>query len=131
MSVEALLARGRAAAEQLMTTTCVIRRITSTSTDPFSGVVTPTYTDTYSGKCRAQQQTASGSAADVGEQALLLLRLEVQLPVSVVGLQADDEITITASPTDADLVGRVFMVRDLSHATHKTARRVGVIEVTS
>ena len=46
------------------------------------------------------------------------------------GLEVNDEITITASVNDADLVGRVFLVRDLMHKTHPTARRVGVVERT-
>jgi hypothetical protein len=77
------------------------------------------------------KQGASGQPTDVGEAALVLLRLEVQLPMSVVGLAEGDEVTITASTLDPDLVGRVFVVRDLAHKTHATARRVGVVEKTS
>jgi hypothetical protein len=131
MGIEATLARGRAAAEALMVDACVIKRVSSSTTDPNTGVVTPTYSTIYTGKCRVQQARAQGASADVGEAALVLLRHEVQLPITVTGLQEGDQVTITASVNDADLVNRVFVVRDLGHKTHLTARRVQVSEVTS
>jgi hypothetical protein len=54
----------------------------------------------------------------------VLLALEVQLPMTVVGLQVGDEVHMTGSRTDPDLVGRVFLVRALAHKTDATARRV-------
>jgi hypothetical protein len=127
----ALLARGQAAAEDSMVDTCVIRRRTGESTDPHSGVITPVYAsqDPYAGKCRVQQSTAQAREQDAGEDFLLLLRLEVQLPMSVVGLEVGDEVTITTS-RDPDLPGRVFLIRDLAHKTDATARRVQCTERT-
>ena len=129
MSVAAALARGRAAAERLMVDTCMIRRRTGETTGS-GGVVTPTYSPVYSGKCRMQQPTATAGVEDVGEASLLMVRFELQLPMSVTGVQADDEVRITAS-VDADLVGRDFLVRGLAHKTHATARRLQVEESTS
>jgi hypothetical protein len=131
MSADSVLARGRTAALNLMVDACVIKRITSTSTNPTTGVITPTYSTLYTGQCRVQQSGSQGQLADAGEAALVLLRLEVQLPMSVVGLAEGDEITVTASALDSDLVGRVFVIRDLMHKTHATARRLGVVEKTS
>ena len=130
MSAASVLARGRAAAEALMVDACTIRRVTGQSTGA-GGVVTPTYADLYTGKCRIQQASAQAQQQDPGEAAVLMLRLEVQLPMSVTGLQAEDVVTITASAHDEDLVGRTFVIRDLAHASHKTARRVQVMERTS
>lgn len=130
MSAASVLARGRAAAELLMADACTIRRKTGESTGT-GGVVTPTYSTLYTGKCRVQQAAAQAQQQDPGEAYILMLRLEVQLPMSVTGLQTEDEVTITASEHDPDLVGRVFLIRDLAHATHKTARRVQVLEKTS
>lgn len=132
MSRAAVLARGRAAAEAGMVDACQIRRVTGRATDPFSGVETPTYLnpDVYAGKCRVQQALAQAQQQDVGQDYLLLLRLEVQLPMTVVGLRVGDEITITASVSDPDLPGRVFLVRDLFHKTDATARRVQCTERT-
>jgi hypothetical protein len=131
MSAATVLARGRAAALALMVDACVIKRITSTSTNPTSGVITPSYSTLYTGQCRVQQSGSQGQLADAGEASLVLLRLEVQLPMSVTGLAEGDEITVTSSALDPDLVGRVFVIRDLMHKTHATARRLGVVEKTS
>ncbi len=132
MNPSAVLARGRAAALAMMVDTCSIRRRTGETTDDNTGVITPTYDDPlYEGPCRVQQTGTQASAQQPGEAYVLMLRLEVQLPMTVVGLEVGDEIEITASAHDPDLVGRTFLVRDLAHATHKTARRVQVTEQTS
>lgn len=133
VAVAALLARGRRAAEALMVDQCAIRRRTGESTDPVSGVVTPTYATIYAGRCRVQQPGTGAQAREEspGEQYALLLRLEVHVPMSVTGIEADDEVVITASEHDPDLVGRVMIVRDLAHKSHATARRLGVQERTS
>ena len=123
-------ARGRIAAEQGMVDACTIRRRTGESTDPDTGETTPAYLTPYAGKCRVQQSPAQAQQQDAGQDFMLLLRLEVQLPMSVVGLQVGDEITITASVHDPDLVGRTFLIRDLAHKTHATARRMQVTERT-
>ena len=123
--------RGRAAAERLMVDVCVIRRRTGESTDD-DGVITPTYDTVYDGICRMQQPgTGDAREADSGEAALLLLRFELQLPPSVVGVQADDVVTVTASQYDPDLVGREFVVRGLAHKSHAVMRRLQVQEKTS
>ncbi|GLZ62873.1 DUF6093 family protein [Micromonospora sp. NBRC 107095] len=131
MSVEILLASGRRAIERLMVDQCVVRRDAGTTYDPETGYATPNTTEVYAGKCRVQQQTASAGQRDVGEATVLLLRLEVQVPMSVVGIRVDDVVEVTASVHDPDLPGRRFRVRELAHKTHATARRFGVEEVTS
>jgi hypothetical protein len=130
MSRDSVLARAQAAAVLGMADTCTIRRLAGSSTDQDAGDITPTWTSLYAGKCRVQQRQAEAAQHDAGEDYQLLLRLTVQLPVTVTGLKVGDEITITAS-RDADLVGRVFLVRDLAHKTDQSARRVGVTERTS
>lgn len=130
MSRASVLAAGRRAAEAGFVDTCTIRRVIGTTTDPNSGVVTPTYSTLYTGqRCRVQQR-AEATPAEAGEAHLEILPVEVQLPMAVVGLAVDDEIVVTASAHDADLVGRVLLVRSLAHKTHATARRVGCRERT-
>ncbi|MEV5629180.1 DUF6093 family protein [Micromonospora tulbaghiae] len=131
MVLDALLARGRAAAEALMVDACEVRRPTGETSDD-DGNVVKTYEDVYAGKCRFQKASRGQAAqADVGEDYVLLQRVEVQFPMSLTGLQVGDEVLATVSRLDADLPGRVFIVRDLAHGTHKTARRVGVTERTT
>jgi len=131
VSRASVLARGRAAAEAGMVDACIIRRITGQVTDPDTGEVTTTYTTIYEGKCRLQQQGQQARPEQAGEAYLLMLRRELQLPMSVTGLRTEDEVTMTASAYDPDLPGRVFLVRDLFGKTEATARRVQVEEVTS
>lgn len=131
MSRDSVLARGRAAAEIGMVDACTIRRADAGgTTDPDTGYPTQPYTQLYSGSCRVQQNQATATTEDVGQDHLLLLRLEVQLPMSVTGLKVGDQITITASAHDPDLPGRVFLIHDLAHKTHATSRRVQCIERT-
>jgi hypothetical protein len=130
VSIESALARGRAAAENLMVDACVIKRQAGESVGA-GGVITPTYSTLYTGKCRVQSQAQNHQGTDVGEAYIVLERHEVQLPIAVTGLQEGDQITIVSSALDPDLVGRVFAVRDIARKTHLTSRRVTVLEVTS
>ncbi len=131
MSRDALLTRGRQAAEAGMADACAIRRLTGGTTDPLTGVPSPTYTDLYAGKCRVQQTVALARPHEVGEDRVLVVRFELQLPVvGTEGLQVDDIVTITSSVRDADLTGRVFLVFELTHKSEATARRIGMIERT-
>lgn len=135
MSIESALARGQALAERNMVDSCTIRRrdFGNDVTNPDTGQVTKAYVspNPYAGKCRVQQALAQAQQQDAGEDYTLLLRLEVQLPVvASVGLEVGDEVTITASVNDPDLVGRTFLIRDLFHKTHPTSRRIQVTERT-
>jgi Family of unknown function (DUF6093) len=129
MSIEAAIQRGRAAAEALMVDACVIKHKTGESTS--GGVITPTYSTLYTGKCRVQVKAPAGQGQNAGEAFLVVERHEVQLPMTVTGLREGDQITITASALDPDLVGRVYVVRDVLRKSHLTSRRVTVLEVTS
>lgn len=131
MSAASVLARGRTAAEALMVDTCTIRRVASSTTDPATGHITPTYSTIYNGQCRVQQQAASASGQEAGEAYALMLPFVLQIPMSVTGVQTEDQVTITASVHDPDLVDRVLLVKDLAHKTHATARRIGCTERTS
>lgn len=132
MSRASVLARGRVAAEAGMTDTVTIRRRTSQGTNPDTGVTTAIRTTIYTGRCRVQirGRGVSRPEEDIGQQHMLLLQVELQLPMSVTGLRVGDEATIDASFNDPDLVGRVLRVQDLNHKTDATARRVGCQEVT-
>jgi hypothetical protein len=133
MSRASVLARGQAAAELGMVDACTIRRRTddngAAATDPATGQVTEAWTTVYTGKCRLQQSLAQSAQHEPGEDHQLLVRFELQVPMTVTGVRVGDEITITAS-RDADLVGRTLLVKDLMHKTDATARRLGVTERT-
>jgi hypothetical protein len=128
MSRALVLARGRRAAEAGMVDTCTIRRATGWTEDDFSGTRTPTYLDPnpYQGKCRVKQVQALPETHDVGEDYVVLSRMQLQLPVSAVGLKVGDEVTVTASVHDPDLPGKVFLIRGAAAGSEITARRFEV-----
>ncbi len=131
MSRASVLARARAAAEAGMVDTCLIERLAE-STDLDTGKVTVTPTLLYNGRCRVQQRQAQARAEDAGEAYLLMLRLELQLPMTGTSeLRPGDRVTVTESANDPDLVPRVFYVRDLAHKTDASSRRVQIEERTS
>lgn len=134
MSRASVLARGRAAAERSMIDTCTIRRRTGVATAA-DGTVTPTWTTIYTGACRVQEGGGiddQSRAMDVGEARILMGQKALQLPVTESeGLRADDVVTIDTCVNDPDLVGRILVIRGESAASEKTARRLGMEEVTS
>lgn len=126
------LARGRAAAEALMVDTVTITRTTGSTTDPDTGVVTPTTATVYSGRAKIQQsESPTGEFKNLGEASVLVVRLELHLPVSAAGVLVDDVVAVTASVLDPDLVGKRLVIRSVAHKTFLTARRCDVTEVTS
>lgn len=131
MSRESVLARGRLAALIGMKDACTIRRRNGGTTDPVTGYPTDAWTNLYTGKCRVQQAVAIARPHEVGEDRVLIVRFDLQLPVvGTEGLMVDDQVTITAAVNDPDLVGRVFLILELAHKSEATARRVGMIERT-
>lgn len=134
MSRESLLIGARAAAENGMTDTCVIRRRTGESTDTTTMVVTPTWVQVYAGKCRLQDTGSINGGARTetpGQDYQLLVELQLQLPVGAAVLEVADEVTLTGSAHDASRVGDVLLVRDLAGKTDASALRVGVTRRTS
>jgi hypothetical protein len=131
MSATTATRAGRSAAEALMIDSCTIKRVTGRSTDDNTGVVTPTYSTVYTGKCKLQRP--SGDARrDVAEASIVVAPLELHLPiVGSEGIQTDDVVTVTASTMDADSVGKVFRISGPARGTFRTARRLPVTEVTS
>jgi hypothetical protein len=131
MSRASVLARGRTAALIGMKDACTIRRRATGSTDPVTGYPTQTYTDLYAGQCRVQQAVAIARPHEVGEDYVLIVRFDLQLPVDgTEGLAVNDEVTITTAVNDPDLTGRVFLILELAHKSEATARRVGMTERT-
>lgn len=127
-----VITRGRVAAEALMIDSVVVTRVTATFTNAETGVITPTTTVVYAGKCKVQQGgVPSGQSKDLGQASIQVSRLQLHLPVSATGVAVDDVATITASPLDASLVGRRFTIRAVAHKTYLTARRCDVEEVAS
>jgi Family of unknown function (DUF6093) len=131
MSATSAVLAGRRQAEALMVDSCTIKRVTGTSTDDTTGVVTPTYTTIYTGKCKLQAPGAGGRRT-VAEASVVDAPLQLHLPiVGSEDVRVDDVATINASLLDAGNLGRTFHVSGLAQGSLKTARRLPVTEVTS
>lgn len=133
MSRASVLARGRRAARRGMTDACDIVRVTGTTTDPDTGVDTPTTEPIYSGPCRIQEITAAmGREATPAPTTHVVMRYRVlQVPVlGSEGIRTGDLVTITKCVHDPDLLGAHMIVRDQAAESEATARRLGVEEAT-
>lgn len=132
MDAQGAMLRGRTAAEALMVDACTITRVTDETTDPETGQITPITAPVYSGKCRVQDNSRLARPTTIGEAYVFQSAYVLQLPVvGSEGVQVGDQVLITTSSNDGDLLNRPFWVRELAHKTHATARRLGVEEVTS
>lgn len=131
MSRATALARGRTMAEASMVDTCIIVRVTGTTTNTTTGVVSETTQQVYSGPCRLQER--GGYPRDIStapDQPQLAVAREIQLPVSTSGdVRAGDRVTITGCLNDAAMVGRRFWLRGQPSKTEATARRFHCEEV--
>lgn len=116
-----------------MVDACTIVRVTGQTEGP-GGVLTPTTTTVYSGKCRMMVRTRErlgGSWVEAGEAQVIASRLELQLPVSAPEVLEGDRVTITLSTLDPVMQGKTYTVRDAMVKSHLAHRRVTVMEVSS
>lgn len=129
MGFEDTLQAGRDFAGRQFVDACTLQKPTGNSTNGSTGVVTATFGAAYySGPCKVQGGMAN--AADVGEKYLAMNSPIIHVPISVVGAEQDDLVTITASAHDPDLVGRTFRIQGPTHKTGLTARRLQCVEAT-
>lgn len=131
MTAESVLIRAQDAAARLMVDAGVIKRRTTQVVDPETGILTQLYSTIYTGKCRVQRRTMFDRPRDAGQAFELMLAVEVQIPITVLGVAAEDIFTQTASLHDADLVGRVFHIKGLSHKSHPSSRHLQCVEINS
>lgn len=129
MGVQAVVLRGRRAAESLMLDACIVRTITGDTTDS-DGNVTPTYSwPVYAGPCKVQTYEAQESNPQAGGATFTVQRYAVHVPVASFAPTIGQVVTITVAALDPNLTGRDFRVVALLHKTAATAYRLGVEEV--
>ncbi len=123
----------RSEAESLMVDTVLVERATGgVSTDTLTLEETLEYTTIYVGAARVQRVDIQPNDQVVGEVEFSLLRLNVQLPLSVTGIERNDRVTVTAigPVTDPELSGVVAAVQANLTKTHPTKRTLVCQEVT-
>jgi hypothetical protein len=130
MTIRQALNRGRVLAERNMCDSCTVTRRVG-ETIGAGGVIIPTTSVVYTGKCRLASRGSAGSWVDVGEASRLTTGLVLQLPVTAPALVEGDRVTMTSSVFDQQLIGKIFAVRDASRSSLATRTEVAVIAVSS
>jgi hypothetical protein len=123
VSVAGVLARGRAAALQLMRDTCTVERKSGPPVlDPDTGLLVQPWVAVYTGACRVKPR--SSSETEWGEREVTLAQYVAVLPWDATPtIKREDRLRVTASD-DAWLVGRNLEVIGISLAGTSTARRL-------
>lgn len=122
------LGMGRSMAESRMTETVTVGRYEmirpAGSLDPVLTLV-QTY---YSGKARVKFPSASATSKEPAGQQIAETSIVVSIPSGSASVPTGAMIRVTASATDAALVGRVFRVEGPAQAGQTTAHRYPVVE---
>jgi hypothetical protein len=110
---------------------CIVDRPGPVVTDPDSGVVAPSLSRIYAGKCKVQQTIAQSSNPTAGGHSFTVQSTRWDTPVSAGPFAVNDVVTMTGAVLDPQLVGRVYRVVELFHKSGATAQRVRVEEVSA
>ena len=120
------LGLGRALAESRMTDTVNATRAGEKEWDEEAGEHVAAVISVYTGPARIKHASSTPKDVEAGSQLLTVGQLEVHVPVGSPVFEADDLITVTACPTRADQVGRVFVVIAPFDGSQTTAVRYRV-----
>ena len=116
------LAELRHYAESRMRATCVIERKTGETTT--AGVVTPTWTTIYEGKCYSRYPGLAQEAnRDVSGATVTESRLIVRIPLGA-ACKPGDRVTIAADPDNPQMAGTVLLVESTDDQSQATAQRL-------
>lgn len=129
MREQTLLRRGRRDAERLMLDSCVIDRPGEPTTDP-DGVVTPSYTPVYEGKCKVQLTASQAASPESAGAVFNAQRSRLDLPVGVGPIMPGDRVRIVTAMSNPALVGNTYRVTELFEKSWQTAQRIPIEELT-
>jgi hypothetical protein len=115
-------------AESLMVDTCTIRRVTGVTTNPLTGVDTPTLAVVYTGRCKVQALDPQEHTPDVSGHTYTIQRYRVDVPVAAYKPAPGDLVTMDTATLDVYLVGRVLRVVALLHKSLATAYRLSATD---
>lgn len=123
------MARARAFAESLMTSTCTIFTAGEEVTDPVTGEVTRENDTIWFGSCRIRPAGTQGADVTAGGAELRAFDFQVSIPFAVTTVLKSHRLTITSS-ADLSLVGRTLEVQDIHAGDQITGRRLLCTEVS-
>ena len=118
-----VLGMGRRMAVSRMTDTCTVTRPGPKVLNESTGEYAHTTVSVYSGPCRVKHPTGVARDVDAGSQLLAVTQLELHLPVSAMGVRADDVVSITGSETRTEQSGRKFTIVAPFDGSQSTALR--------
>jgi hypothetical protein len=131
MSLALILAQGRSRTSLVrLSDICSVIRTIGRTTNLDTGQVTKQIMTVYAGRCRLKQPQATINSAQIAGGPENIQRPMLYLPFGTPILQVNDQITITASSTDAQIVGRVYHLPGDRVGSQTTAARYQVVEVT-
>ena len=128
--IEAVLERGRRAAEVLMTDSLRLDRPTG-RTIRVDGVTVPEMETVWSGAGKVQSQQSYPSQPEVGGGTATLAVFEVHIPVMAEVAPLVDDVFVIIESRDPALAGTRFRVRVDPNKTWRTARRINCEEVVA
>lgn len=121
------LEMGRRMAESRMTDQCEVARSGEKVWDESTGEWVAPALVVHAGRCRVKHATTMGSRdVEAGSQLVGVSLTEVHLPVAADGVESGDVVTITASATRPEQVGRKFVVVAKFDGSQTTALRFRV-----
>lgn len=118
------LAEMRQHAESRMRATCIIERKTGETT--VGGVVTPTWTEVYVGKCELTDFSSHPIEREVNGATVTTSSPSLRLPVSAPVVKVNDRVRITSDPDNPDLVGLTVYVTEIRRKSLEKSRRITV-----
>lgn len=118
----------RGQADSMMVDTCTIERPGAPVTNPDTGVVTPSMTTVYTGKCKVQSKDSATSSPEAGGATFTVVSRQVHIPANAADVKDGDVVTITASLLNSFTVGKVYRVEGFTPDSFDTAARIPVKE---
>ena len=123
-----ILDRGRELALTRMTETISAGRFELTTNPETGAPVRTLVTEKYTGIAEIASRSLDVSNREAASQDVSTQTLQARLPVTAGRLVEGDEVMVTASTADADLVGRVYRVTGSPQGGKVTTHRYPVEE---
>lgn len=120
----------REQADSMMVDTCTIERPGAPVTNPDTGVVTPSVTTVYTGKCKVQSKDSATATPNAGGAVFTVVSRQVHIPMNAADVKDGDIVEITASLLNTFTVGKRYRVEGFTPDSFDTAFRLPVKEIT-
>jgi hypothetical protein len=119
----------REQAESMMVDTCTIERPGAPVTNPDTGVVTPSVTVVYTGKCKVQSKDSATATPNAGGAVFVVVSRQVHIPMNAADVKDGDVVRMTASLLNTFAVGKRYRVEGFTPDSFDTAARLPVKEL--